>query len=379
MLLDGGRKADTATRSSQSRYARCRALADRRRAYADRCRTLAGMKPALRWWAGIASLAGLAAAIGAWHLLDHPPLALQPGVDLPAPDGSPGELRARWLGCTTVLLDDGETRLLVDGFLSRPGKLRVLLGRLAPDERRIGDGLARAEIDDLAAVMTAHSHYDHAMDAPVVAQRTGAVLVGSRSTANVARGLDFPEERLRVVEGGERLAFGAFTLTVLPSAHTPGRAGAAGAIEQPLRPPARHADYREGGCFAFHFEHPSGSVLVQASTGFVPGAYADLHADVAFLGTARLGELGESYARDWWHATAQALGARVVIPIHWDDFTRPLDVPLLPMPPLMDDFGGAMELLSALALEDGVEVGRMPLLEPVRLLPLRDGTSGRAR
>ena len=32
------------------------------------------------------------------------------------------------------------------------------------------------------------------MDAPIVAAKTGAVLIGSKSTANIARGLDFPEE-----------------------------------------------------------------------------------------------------------------------------------------------------------------------------------------
>jgi hypothetical protein len=33
----------------------------------------------------------------------------------------------------TLLFDDGKTALLTDGFFTRPGKLRTLLGRVAPD------------------------------------------------------------------------------------------------------------------------------------------------------------------------------------------------------------------------------------------------------
>jgi L-ascorbate metabolism protein UlaG (beta-lactamase superfamily) len=327
------------------------------------------VKPVLRWTVRIAALFGLVAAVAAWRLLDHPSLALHAGEPLPVASDAAQGVRARWLGCATVLLDDGETRLLVDGFFSRPGGLRVLLGRFAPDEARIEAGLARAQLESLTAVMTAHSHYDHAMDAPLVAERTGAVLIGSASTAMIARGLDFPQERMRTVAGGERFAFGAFELTVLRALHTPGRGGAAGAIEQPLRPPARHADYREGGCFSFHVAHPAGNVLVHPSTNFVPGAFAGLRADVLFLGTARLGRLDDAFVRDWWRETALACGAKLVIPIHWDDFTQPLDEPLQPMPALMDDFGLAMRRLRELARESGVRLGRMPDFDPVLVLP----------
>jgi hypothetical protein len=37
------------------------------------------------------------------------------------------------------------------------------------------------------------------MDAPEVAKRTGAMLLGSESTANIGRGWGLPEEQIRVV------------------------------------------------------------------------------------------------------------------------------------------------------------------------------------
>lgn len=326
------------------------------------------MKRALRVFAAVALLLAAAAGLVGRRLLLHPPLAAFAGDELPVADPSAGGVHARFMGCTTVLLDDGETQLLVDGFFSRPGGLRVLLGRIEPDEERIDAALARAGIERLAAVMTAHSHYDHAMDAARVAQRTGAVLIGSPSTAWIARGEDFPEERLRPVAGGERFVFGAFTLTVLSALHTPGGEWT-GEIREPLRTPARARAYREGGCFSFHFEHAGRGVLVQPSTNFVPGQFANMRADVIFLGTAALGRQSEAFAREWWRETVVASGAKLVIPIHWDDFVQPLDEPLQPMPALMDDFERAMELVRELARESGVRVGRMPLFEPVAILP----------
>ena len=51
------------------------------------------------------------------------------------------------------------------------------------------------------------------------------------------------------------------------------------------------------------------------------------------------------------------------MPIHWDDFTRPLDRPLQPMPYLMDDFERGMQRLLELAEADGVLVRFRPLFE----------------
>src|ERR1044071_6164521 len=83
-----------------------------------------------------------------------------------------GEFGVTFLGVATVLLDDGTTRLLFDGFFSRPPLLSVALRRLTPDSARIDGSLQRAGITDVAAVVPVHSHFDHVMDSAVVAART---------------------------------------------------------------------------------------------------------------------------------------------------------------------------------------------------------------
>ena len=122
-----------------------------------------------------------------------------------APPGSP--VKVSFLGVATVLLDDGETALLTDGFFSRPDKMTVFLRKVAPDTQAIGDGLERARItlagaagSKLAAVIPLHSHYDHAMDAPEVAKLTGAVLMGSSSTLMMGKGWGLDDKQMQLAE-----------------------------------------------------------------------------------------------------------------------------------------------------------------------------------
>ena len=136
--------------------------------------------------------------------------------DAPA-EPAPPRLTATFLGVSTVLLSDGETSLMTDGFFTRPASLlRLLVARaeIEPDKGRIAAALEEAGVMDLAAVITVHSHYDHAMDAPFVAEITEAVLVGSESTASIGRGWGLPENRIVVPASGESLEFGKFTVTL---------------------------------------------------------------------------------------------------------------------------------------------------------------------
>jgi L-ascorbate metabolism protein UlaG (beta-lactamase superfamily) len=175
-----------------------------------------------------------------------------------------------------------------------------------------------------AAVIVVHSHYDHAMDAPEVARRSGALLVGSESTANVGRGWGLEEARIRVPRGGERMPLGSFGVTLIGSEHFP-HGVAMGEIGEPLVPPASALDYLEGGSFSVLIEHRSGTLLVQGSAGWRDGALAGREADVVLLGIGGLGSRAAAYRAAYWARVVEAVSPRMVIPIHWDDFTRSLD------------------------------------------------------
>jgi L-ascorbate metabolism protein UlaG (beta-lactamase superfamily) len=274
-----------------------------------------------------------------------------------------------FMGVSTILLDDGETAIMTDGFFSRPGRKSLLLGKIEPDQTRITYALSRTGVTRLAAVLAAHSHHDHAMDSPEVARRTGALLIGSESTANIARGVDFPEDRMRVIDGGETFTFGRFKVTVIKSLHSP-RGLYKGAITTPLRPPVRISGYKEGGSYSYLIEHEGRRVLIHASANYKPGFLRGVQADVIFLGIGRLGNQNDKFANEYWQEVVQSTGAKVIIPVHWDDFTRPLDKPLRPMPRLLDDIERGMRTVQRLAGTHHVAVRHLPLFGSVDISEL---------
>lgn len=261
-----------------------------------------------------------------------------------------------FLGVASLLLDDGETRLMTDGFFSRPSLGKVALGKIAPDLGRIDAALARVGADRLAAVIPVHSHYDHAMDSAAVADRTGADLVGGESTAYVGRGHGLPEDRIRVVTPGEPMSYGAFTLTLVESHHCPPDRFP-GDITEPVVPPVKTGAYRCGEAWSILVEHAGGqTALLQGSAGYVEGSLAGRRADVAYLGVGQLGVQSEDYLRTYWAETVGAVGAKRVVLTHWDDFFRPLDQPLRALPYLGDDLDVTVRVLDKLAAASGVTV-----------------------
>ena len=299
-------------------------------------------------------------AFGLWltyALNNRPDLSSYEKLWLPKAEA--GGLRLTNLGVSTLLISDGETSFMTDGFFSRPGMLKVVAGKLTPDQARISEGLARAGVEQLVAVLVVHSHYDHVMDSAEVAKRTGAVLVGSQSTANVGRGSGLAEDRLIVVEGGETLRFGKFRISMIKSQHFP-HGKAMGEISEPLTAPARATAYQEGGSYSILVEHPQGSLLIQGSAGFVEGALDGKQADVVLLGVGLLGSTDEQYMQAYWRETVQAVGARRVIPIHWDDFFKPWKEKPKPFPFLLDNLDASMQFIQSKAKETDVDVRLAP-------------------
>lgn len=274
-----------------------------------------------------------------------------------APDAP---LSVTWLGVSTLLIDDGASALLTDGYFSRPSLPRVLLGKVAPVPARIDGCLARAGVQRLAAVIAVHTHIDHALDAAVVAERTGAVLVGGESCANIGRGHGLGEQRLIVAVPGEPMALGAYDVTLVESDHCPPDRFP-GAITAPVTPPVRASAYRCGESWSTLVGHrPSGRrLLIAGSAGFSAGALAGHRAEVAYLGVGQLGRQPRQYLVDYWTETVRTVRASTAVLIHWDDFFRPLSRPLRALPYAGDDLDFSLRVLGELAADDGVEL-RMP-------------------
>lgn len=279
--------------------------------------------------------------------------------------GSDSPLTVTWAGVTTMLVSDGSSALLTDGFFSRPSLLAVGLGKLSPALPRIDGCLHRLGIDRLDAVLPVHTHFDHAMDSAAVAARTGAQLVGGTSAAHIGRGGGLPDSQLTVATPGESITLGAFDVTLFTGHHCPPDRFP-GTITAPVVPPVRASAYKCGEAWSTHIHHRGSDrrLLAVGSAGFVPGALAGQRAEVVYLGIGQLGLQPEQYLVDYWNETVRTVGARRVVLTHWDDFFRPLHEPLRALPYAGDDLNVSMRVLSRLAAEDGLPLHLPTLWQP---------------
>jgi L-ascorbate metabolism protein UlaG (beta-lactamase superfamily) len=298
------------------------------------------------------------------------------GWPIAASSGDSAErVTVTWLGITTLLFDDGETQILTDGTFSRPDLFDILSQRrVYSDVATINYGLAEFRMDRLAAIVALHSHFDHAMDVGLVANRTTAVILGSESTANIAQGAKVPVNQYQILADGETRQFGRFTITLMESRHAPIGVGGEpifpGSISVPLEQPARIRDWKEGGSWSVLISHPHGTTLVQGGAGFIEGALAGKSADVVMLGVAGLSSLGKDYVRQYWDETVVATGATRVFPVHYEDFTQPFGRLRL-FPDVVDRMVVTAGWIDDLATDPGhpVSVSTLPFGQPVAIFP----------
>lgn len=254
-----------------------------------------------------------------------------------------------WFGAATLLFDDGETQILVDAYISRPGATSILTGRpIDSDYARINWFLNEYRIRRLAAIIPGHSHFDHALDIGAIANRSSASVIGSPTTAQIARGAGVPEDQIVIAEMDSEYTFGQFTVRLIEGRHAPigwrGQTPFPGTVDEPLPLPQPVTAFREGTSYSIVISHPAGTTLVQGSAGFRDGALDDIAVDAVALGVGLLEGLGDDYLQTYWQATVTATGARRVFPVHFDDFLAPFGETEL-LPRFLDDFSRTAELL----------------------------------
>lgn len=277
-------------------------------------------------------------------------------VDDSTPPGD-GRIQVTFLGTTMCLVDDGETQLLIDAFLTHvPLHDVVLFRNVATNTAAVDRVLRRLGADRVSDIFIAHSHHDHAFDAGYLAQATGATLRGTPSTLNIGRGSGVVDGQLAQCRHGERVQCGAFEVEVRASKHSPGSMGGEGAcISLPLGQPCHALAFKEGGCLDFVVRHGDSTLLFKSSANYVPGALDDLDVDVLLLAVATLGRQSAQFRAELAAEVIDATRPRIVVPTHWNDFFAPLSERMHLNRRVLDDTPSGLRELRARARTIGAE------------------------
>ena len=235
-----------------------------------------------------------------------------------------------YLGTAGWELTDGKTVVLIDPYLTRiktntpndpvlPSDLRPLV--TSSDIVQSDTAVIDAHIHRADFIVVTHSHGDHLFDVPYIARKTGALVIGTETTANFARANGVPNSQILTVKGGEDLALGDISIRIVPSVHgilrhVPNRQPQGTAPPQTFSP-------GEGGTLAYLVRIGGRQVLAFGSMNYIEREVEGLRPDVALVGA--MPERHEIYR--YTERLMRALGnPPLVLPTHWDRFNVPYDV-----------------------------------------------------
>ncbi|MEP3333539.1 hypothetical protein [Sedimentitalea sp.] len=326
-------------------------------------------------------------------------------------------------GISTMLIDDGKTQILIDGYFSRAPYI-PLIQRTAPDLTQIKHAAQALDIREFACpsghdvkncpqkqhrglswVIPVHAHYDHAMDSAILAAKYKSGLIADTSVERLimpskeyVEDTATPEfwdpadldwnifrERPPVMDTDPTLEFtsGDFKITLIKTAH----------IETPIHRlfgkkitpnyfnfPSGISSMGEGASISVHIKHGDRSMLIIGSAGELAAQLAKardlvIDTDVVFFGIGGLGLQGLGLQKkkraDLIQGVVETTGARRVIPIHWDSHTQQLFSSFPPeLNPELEAFwlnnlNATLETLEEVELHnEGMQVVFAPVLQP---------------
>lgn len=266
-----------------------------------------------------------------------------------------GEVKVTYFGTSTLLFEDDETKIMIDGYFSRP-TLGDLLS-FEPDNALITNVIKKYELENLKVILPVHSHHDHAMDAPLIAQLTNAKLLGTESSYLVGKELKLNKNKWENAKLNQKYHYGDFTITLFPARHghlpffLNNCLSKPNEINKPIQYPAWLCDYKESQSYSVHIKHKNTSFLIHASTAYIDGALEKFKSDYVFLGIAGLSELNPKEQKSYFDETIGSVKGSKLIPIHWDDFMRSKNDRLYPPKKLMGSFENDMKALIKLNQE----------------------------
>jgi L-ascorbate metabolism protein UlaG (beta-lactamase superfamily) len=233
----------------------------------------------------------------------------------------PAGLELEWLGVSGYRFTYEGRTLFVDPYLSRvPLRDLVLRRRAVPDPAAL-DRFVTAP-GETVGVLVGHTHFDHAVDAPAIARRSGCRAYGSRSLVKLMALHGLAEQAVEV-DPYRTYELGPFEVSFTPSVHSKLLLGLAVPYDGELT--CEHLDslspgaYRCGQVWGVSIAVAGVRFYHQGSANLIDEAVRERGVDVFLAGVA-----GRSFTADYWQRILPRLEPQTVVPTHYDNFFRPL-------------------------------------------------------
>lgn len=233
-----------------------------------------------------------------------------------------GKIQVRWTGAAGLEITKDQQTVLIDPYHSRLGKRDVFFKALVPRSHAIEEYLGSLP-GELSAVIVGHTHFDHALDIPIIARKFHGPIVGNASLESLMALHGMPG-RVIIPERRETIDLpGRITLTMIPSAHglvAFGRVPYTGDIDPSDSPPLKARQYRHGKVYMSKVKMGQMTFIHAGSANFVESELDGHRCDVLFMCVPGWKRIPQYCIR-----LPKILQPEVIIPFHFDDFSAPMD------------------------------------------------------
>jgi len=271
------------------------------------------------------------------------------------------QVQPTYLGTAGWEITNGKTVILVDPYFTR-AKYNSPNDAVAPDDPRPQVTVSSFLEPDTAVIdahvrkadflLITHGHPDHAFDMPYIARKTGAIVIGTASTGNLARASGVAADHVKTVGGGDKIDLApGVKLRVIASLHGIFRRPREGAPPAPpppqfpadTRPPLRFGQFVEGGTLAYLISIGGHQIILFGSMNYIERELEGLRPDIALIGAMP----ERNNIDDYTPRLMRVLGfPPVVLPTHWDRFNFPHTVSQAPAVERLQSFLAEIKAVS---------------------------------
>ena len=235
----------------------------------------------------------------------------------------PTGLELEWLGVSGYRMSYAGSTIYIDPYVSRTPLRNLLLRRSAlPDPNTLKRTIFDREDATVEGVLVGHTHFDHAIDAPLIAKHFSARAYGSASLATLMS-LHGVADLAVNVEPNKTYELGPFEVRFIRSRHSKLLLGRKVPFDGELTCDHLHGltpgAYKCGQVWGIRIDVAGTSFYHQGSADLLDDELPSEPVDFFLAGVA-----GREVTPRYWERVLPKLDPKTIVPTHYDNFFTPL-------------------------------------------------------